>query len=142
MVADCWDRIQPVIEDDIEVRAAAFNWLDDPDRGARFPTTVRKVALVRSGEEEGFGWFHWKQVQDGRGQVNADQFERAVLATPAAYSQVALEDLSVALGEVDQITEVLAVRMESVAPTLMDLRKALEDCQTLAKHIAQRKVPV
>ena len=34
-----WDRLLPAIEeeDDLEVRAARFNWLDDKDRGARFP---------------------------------------------------------------------------------------------------------
>src|SRR4051812_39115858 len=29
LIEDCWDRIHPNIEDgDLEVRAAAFNWLD------------------------------------------------------------------------------------------------------------------
>jgi type VI secretion system protein ImpA len=131
-----------VIEDDIEVRAAAFNWLDDPDRGARFPTTVRKVPLVRVGEDDGYGWFTWKQVQDGRGQVTAEQFEKAVMNTPVAFSQLVVEDVRAALGELDQLTESLTTRMADVAPTLMDLRKALDECQTLAQQIRQRKGPV
>ncbi|MCA1684569.1 MAG: type VI secretion system ImpA family N-terminal domain-containing protein, partial [Planctomycetia bacterium] len=41
LAEDCWDRLLPPIEEeeDAEVRAAAFAWLSDPDRGARFPHT-------------------------------------------------------------------------------------------------------
>src|SRR5262245_59642947 len=38
LVQQCWDRLYPVIEDgDVEPRGAAFAWLDDDIRGARFP---------------------------------------------------------------------------------------------------------
>ncbi len=39
LVTECWDRLNPAIEseDDLEVRAAPFYWLDEADRGARFP---------------------------------------------------------------------------------------------------------
>ena len=42
LVAECWDRLKPAIEseDDLEVRAAPFYWLDDADRGARFPNSL------------------------------------------------------------------------------------------------------
>ncbi len=41
LVSECWDRLQPAIEseDDLEVRAAPFYWLDEADRGARFPNS-------------------------------------------------------------------------------------------------------
>src|SRR5262245_19839607 len=37
LVSECWDRLQPPIEseEDKEVRAAPFNWLDGADTGAR-----------------------------------------------------------------------------------------------------------
>ena len=36
LVAECWDRLRPAIEsdDDLEIRAGPFNWLDESDRGA------------------------------------------------------------------------------------------------------------
>ena len=47
LITTCWDRVRPTIEDgDLEVRAGPFNWLDDPDKGARFPTTLRQAPLV------------------------------------------------------------------------------------------------
>src|SRR5947209_2351025 len=41
LVEQCWDRLNPPIEseDDLELRAGPFNWLDDPALGARFPST-------------------------------------------------------------------------------------------------------
>ena len=67
LVSECWDRLNPAIEsdDDLEIRAAPFFWLDETDRGARFPTTIRRVPMVR-GEKESFGWTHWKQSQSGK----------------------------------------------------------------------------
>src|SRR5205823_6849755 len=39
LVEQCWDRLNPSIEDgDLEVRAGPFHWIDDADKGARFPT--------------------------------------------------------------------------------------------------------
>src|SRR5262249_3896712 len=50
LMDEAWDRLHPSIEDgDVEVRAKAFNWLDDPDRGARFPITLRSVPLIDLG---------------------------------------------------------------------------------------------
>src|SRR5262245_18359813 len=80
MFEQCWDRMYPSIEDgDLEVRAAPFNWLDDPDRGVRFPTSIRLAPLVQS-EEGPIGWLQWKQTQDGSGTIRADIFEKAVEA--------------------------------------------------------------
>ncbi len=57
MVEQCWDRLSPVLEegDDLEVRAAPFRWIDDPDRGAFFPSTIRALPLVHGNATE-YGW--------------------------------------------------------------------------------------
>ena len=47
LVEVCWDRLDPPLEDDdAEVRAAPFHWIDDPDRGAVFPNSVRAMTLL------------------------------------------------------------------------------------------------
>ena len=38
---------------------AAFTWLSDQDRGARFPHTLRAVPLVGNGDAA-FAWRDWK----------------------------------------------------------------------------------
>jgi type VI secretion system protein ImpA len=139
LVEECWDRINPKIEDgDIEVRAGPFNWIDDPDKGARFPNTVRAVPLVQLGEQ-GFGWQQWKVVQDGKSPAVAEDFEKAVTATPVERCRQQLEDIDQAAKEIEQLNQALVAKMESAAPELFGLRQALTECHTLAQQLLQRK---
>src|SRR5262249_40431356 len=90
MIEDCWDRMHPSIEDgDLEVRAGPFNWLDDAERGARFPMTIRMTPIVFT-DGDGFGWHQWKQVQEHRSDFKTEDFERAVLSTPREQCQDAV----------------------------------------------------
>src|SRR5437870_2984877 len=80
-VDQCWDRLHPVIEDDdMDVRAGPFYWLDDPDKGARFPNALRMIPIV-FGEAGSYTWIDWRQSQDGKGKVSREDFEKAIVAT-------------------------------------------------------------
>jgi type VI secretion system protein ImpA len=139
LVNDCWERLNPPIEDgDLEVRAAPFNWLDDPDLGARFPTTLRAVPLVAG---ENYAWQQWHQMQAGRGPLTAEVFERAVAATPREFCQQTVDDLAEARTELNLLTECLRSRLNEVAPGLFEVHKALEECEVLALQILERKGP-
>ena len=141
LTEECWDRVNPIIEDgDVEVRAGAFNWLDDPDRGARFPNTLRAVPLV-SIEGEGYGWQQWKLLQEGRGPLTAETFDRAIQVTPREQCQAQVDDLAEGLQELEQLGNSLTEKMNSTAPSLLALRKALTECHTLAQQILERKGP-
>jgi type VI secretion system protein ImpA len=141
LLDECWDRLNPSIEDgDLEVRAGPFNWLDDADHGARFPTTVRTTPLVAN-NGQAFGWLQWKQSQDGKGQVTKEEFEQAILATPREACQQTSEDLNAALAELDELIGVLGNRLEGLAPGLLSLRQALSDCDGLLQEILKRKGP-
>lgn len=141
LIDECWDRVNPSIEDgDLEVRAAPFNWLDDPDRGARFPTTVRMAPIVLL-EGEGYGWHHWKQAQDGKGGMSPEVFEKAVLMTPREYAQTVVEDLEAAEAELHQLIATLTLRLESVAPSMLALGEAVQQSLTLAREVLRRKGP-
>lgn len=142
MVAECWDRILPTIEDgDLEVRAAAFNWLDDRDRGARFPTTLRGVPLFQKTGQD-FSWMKWKQIQEGKGGVTAQDFEEAVSKATPEECQLLVEDLDGALVELNQVKDVLLEKLHADAPGLVEVQTALAECSMLAKQIWQRKAPV
>ena len=84
LVSEAWDRIRPVIEepDDLEARATAFNWLDDADRGSRFPTTVRLVPII-SGKVN-LSWMEWNLSRKGKGGLTAEAFDQAINAAPCA----------------------------------------------------------
>jgi type VI secretion system protein ImpA len=141
MITNCWDRILPVIEeeDDIEARGAAFFWLDDVDRGARFPSTLRMIPVVAN-EERGFGWLDWKGLQSAEKDDPARvALDKAVLATTGEASQIVVDDLEAAITELNTVNTALSERMGSVAPSLGGLQKALDDCLSLAQQIRAKK---
>jgi type VI secretion system protein ImpA len=139
MVGSCWDRIQPEIEDgDLEVRATAFNWLDDPDRGARFPTTLRLVPIVPS-ENGAYTYMDWRRSQDGTGEVSRDDFEKALFAAPQEKVQHSVDDLSQAREELKQLLDTLNTKMQQAAPALTGLRQAVEECGTLLRQMVALK---
>lgn len=142
LIEQCWDRLNPPIEtpDDVERRAGPFNWLDDPDRGARFPNAVRGVPMV-AGEGGQYGWIEWKQSQDGKGAVSREDFDKAILATPAERCETTVQDLNQCFEELNHLTQILAAKMGPAAPALTGLRQALDECRMLGQQILKMKVP-
>ena len=142
LVAECWDRLNPAIEseDDLEVRAAPFYWLDDPDRGARFPNTLRQVPMVW-GEDGRYGWLQWKQSQSGKDGISSADIEKAIQATPREHCQAVVDDLTEAWQEIDILAKELNGKMGQYAPAFTGLRQALGECRALAQQILQRKGP-
>jgi type VI secretion system protein ImpA len=141
LVEQCWDRVQPVIEtpDDLEMRAAPFNWLDDPDRGARFPTTLRAAPLLKSATGE-LSWLDWKLTQEGKGIARED-FDKAMVATPVEHCQEAFDALTQSSEELQVITYQLKEKMGDASPALLKLRQAIDDCKALAQHVISFKGP-
>ena len=139
-----WDRLLPAIEaeDDLEVRAARFNWLDDKDKGARFPATLRLVPLMDP-EGQRYGWQHWKDSQAPKSKITAADVERAIQATPVDKSQLVVEDIEESWKELAGLAQVLAQKMDTpsskYAPGLGGIREAINDCRTLAQQILQKK---
>jgi type VI secretion system protein ImpA len=142
LTARCWDRLNPIIEseDDLEIRAAPFFWLDEADRGARFPNTLRMLPMVRSADGE-FAWHQWKEAQSGKGKVTPAVIEQAVEATPREHCQTMVEDLTESWQELDALTQDLNAKLGQYAPSFSGLRQALGECRALAQQILQRKGP-
>ena len=143
MVVECWDRLNPVIEseDDLEVRSAPFFWLDEADRGARFPTAVRQVPMV-TGEKGSFGWAQWKQSQSGaKGAPAAADIDKAIQATPRDHCQAVVDDLTESWKELDSLSKALNEKVGPAAPGFSGLRQALGECRSLAEQILERKGP-
>jgi type VI secretion system protein ImpA len=139
LIERCWDRLNPPVEDgDLEVRAGPFYWLDDPEKGARFPTVLRTVPLV-SGTGRAYGWLHWRQSQEGRGDVTHDDFDKALQATSLEYSEKVTGELNESLDELSQLGRSLSEKMGTQAPAMTGLRTALEECRALAMDILRRK---
>jgi type VI secretion system protein ImpA len=142
LVTECWDRLNPAIEseDDLEVRAAPFFWLDDADRGARFPNTIRQVPMIwREGAQ--YSWLQWKQSQGAKSGITPADIDKAIEATPREHCQAMVEDLTESWQEVDILAKELNGTMGQYAPAFSGLRQALGECRALAQQILQRKGP-
>jgi type VI secretion system protein ImpA len=141
LVEDAWDRLNPPIEDgDLEVRAAPFNWLDDADRGARFPGSVRAVPVVLA-DGASFGWIDWRKAQDAQDAEKSAAFDRALQAMPRQACQDTVDDIDAALVELAGLAQALTARLGENAPALLQVRQALTDCRTLAGMLLARKGP-
>ena len=144
LAEQCWDRLLPAIqeEDDLEVRAARFNWLDDKDRGARFPGTLRLVPLMDP-DGQRYGWQHWKDSQGGKSKITGADVERAIQVTPLEKSELVFEDMEESWKELAGLGQVLSQKMatpsKNYAPGLVGIREAIGDCRTLAQQILQKK---
>lgn len=139
MVEQCWDRMHPIVDDgDYEVRAGPFNWLADADRGARFPYTVRSAPILTP-DGTPIGWREWKLVQDGKGDLKKDDFDKAVAAASRDDCQATVDALTRVITELNALTPVLNDKLGRDAPGLTDMRTAVGECYTLAKQILDKK---
>jgi type VI secretion system protein ImpA len=140
MAEECWDRMQPKIEepDDVEIRAGMYNWLDDPIRGALFPNKLRAVPILQNGSAPISFITCRPQGNDKVPQVGSDQVSAAARAADPVVVQHLLEDVAEAIDEVTLLGKILDEKMPGdIAPSFADVRKALEDCQTIAKWVRQ-----
>ncbi len=140
MIEQCWDRMNPVIEteDDLDVRAGAFNWLDDKDRGARFPASLRMVPLIGH-DKNRYSWHQWKESLGGKGPVTSADIERAIQSSSRESCEQVFDDLTLAWQEIERLLKDLNAKMASYAPGLTSVREALNDCRSLAQQILQKK---
>src|SRR5581483_10899940 len=126
LVDECWDRLYPPLDDDPEARAAPFHWLDVPDKGARFPATLRAVPLV-AGASGSYGWQDWQDALKGKGPITREEFEAAAAAAPYEAVAAAAQDIGESLTELQALTDALSARLGPAAPGLTGIRPALED---------------
>jgi type VI secretion system protein ImpA len=138
MVEECWDRTQPPIEepDDLEIRAGMYNWLDDPLRGALFPNKLRASPMLFNGATP-ISYVTCRGMGGNPPEVGTDQVSAAARAADTERCQNLVDDVDEALDEVNRLGTLLNEKMPDVAPSFYDVRKALEDCQTIAQWIRQ-----
>jgi type VI secretion system protein ImpA len=144
LAEDCWDRLQPKVEepDDLEIRAGMYVWLDDKFRGALYPSKLRSVPIIYNGSTP----ISYIAVRGFEGQppvVTTEQVSAAARAADAERAQNILDDANEAIAEVNRLGDILNEKMPGdIAPGFSEVRKALEDCQTIAQWIRQENAGV
>lgn len=140
MLTECWDRLVPKVDDpsDLDIRAGPFEWLDDADRGGRFPSTIRLIPLVAA-DGESFSWADWKHGQDSHDREFAESFEKAIARANPETCRDLVERIDECNSAFQAMVTALNSRLAALAPGMTQLRKAIDDCRALAGFIAQRK---
>jgi type VI secretion system protein ImpA len=142
LVEEGWDRLIPPIAepDDLEVRAADLHWLDEAERGARFPYTVRFVPVFGATPE--LSLFDMQRSRDGQGGMPWGDFQKIIQESKLSSFQTYTEDLEEALQEIDSLAKALNAKMQSAAPAMVGLRQAIGECHALMKQINAQYNPV
>jgi type VI secretion system protein ImpA len=137
LLAECWDRLHPIPDEGegMEVRAERFNWINEADRGALFPATIRNLPLVKI-DNQTYNYQDRQAAAEGRGPVDASEFERSVPASPTQAAEVAQS-----LEELGRLEAIMQEHFGPDAPSLMGLRQALEECNSFIQLVQARQSP-
>lgn len=140
LVDTSWDRLVPVIEDpsDLDIRSAPFDWLDDPDRGARFPSTVATIPLLDATKDStSMGLAQLKQNQSG-GTAGMDQI---LAGNPLDKLQERFALVTRAKESLNTLVNKLGEKLKDLAPSMGQLRAILDQCHILLGQMIAKKKP-
>ncbi len=146
-----WEHLFPPIEEgDLESRSVLLEWLNE-----KLPPSLRAIAVTRSRDGNHYSWLHWEESRAvdnlGRqnpeamqallaeGKINGEQFDKAVVGTPRAFYETLDDDLSQCWEECGRLEEVVDKSYGRDAPSLLNIKKAIEDCRGLVTNIVKKK---
>ena len=148
LLTDFWDTLYPEAEGgDQDLRAARISWLNK-----NLPLQTRFIPMTEHGK---YGWVKWQEARDvdnlgrqnpdaasaavGEGKINGEMWSKAVIDTPAEFYEQLLKQVADCRAALDALITRVDERFVDDAPSLMDLRSALDDCQKLATRCAADK---
>ncbi len=147
-----WDTLYPAAEDgDLEFRAGPIDWLND-----KLPPSLGSIGLTKTDSgAESYSWLRWQESRAvdelGRknpqakaaavaeGKIAGEQFDKAAAVTPKQFYEALQEDLSETCEECEKLATVVDQKFGRDAPSLLGIKKALEDCRTLVEEIVKKK---
>jgi type VI secretion system protein ImpA len=144
-----WERLYPEMEDgDMEFRGGPLNWLNE-----KLPPYIRATALTEG--DLAYTWNHWDEsrIVDnlGRqnpeamraaideGKITGEQFDKAVAGTERAFYENLFEDLTETKGELSQLERVVDEKFGPNAPSLINIRNAVDECHQVVAGIVRKK---
>lgn len=146
-----WASLYPEVEDgDLEFRAGPLEWLNE-----KLPPSIKMIPVTQSRDGENYSWLQWEESQAvdnlGRqsqeamaaaladGKIAGERFGKAVAATSRAYYETLFEDLNQSWEECQQLDRVVDEKFGREAPSLLGIKKAIEDCRTLVEGRVKKK---
>jgi type VI secretion system protein ImpA len=154
-----WDTLHPQIEDgDLEFRAGRLSYLNESTEGSAresLPAAIEAIPLTDAAAGEAYGYADWRESREvdnlarldperyqaalGAGRLTGEQFDRAVAAGRRAFYEPLFADANEALEECERLQAAVMERFGKNAPSLLNVRKAVEDCRDLLWRILEEK---
>ncbi len=146
-----WDGYFPLSEDgDLDRRCAPIQWLN-----TKVPMSVRAVKVTGRRGEDNYSWLRWEesraidnlartkpeaaQAAWDEGKLSVEAFDKAATATPRAFYDQLWADVTAARDAVTAFDHVVDERFGRQAPSLNELKKAIEDCAELVESLYKKK---
>jgi type VI secretion system ImpA family protein len=147
-----WDSLYPELEDgEVEFRAGPLDGLN-----TSLPVLIRQAALAESGNGETYSWLQWNEARTvdnlarqnqeealqaalADGKITGEQFNKAVAATPRAFYETLFEDVWQSREECERLDRVSDEKFGRAAPSLVEIKKAIEECHDLISRIRREK---
>ena len=146
-----WESVHPTVDDgDLEPRMGPLVWVNE-----KLPPSIRAVALTRSVDGDAYSWLQWTesrtvdnlarqnpeahQLALAEGKLTGETFDKAIAGTPRAFYETLSEDLAESLEQYDALSRVVDDKFGREAPSLLNIKTALEDCRTLVEGIVRKK---
>lgn len=138
----CWEYTYPAVEteEDLELRAGPFNWLSDPQRGARFPTTLRMIPIIDDGMNQ-YSVLDWNGSNNPNSEITMEILNKAI-------GNMAFSEAEANYDSIRQSREVLVLIQNQLndfmgpySPSLMPIIQTLDECEKIAEGIYNRLKP-
>ena len=148
-----WDTVHPRPDEDgdLELRASPFIWMNE-----KIPVAVRDIPITLEGAEE--GGFSSARYEESRhvdnlarqdvekhaaalavGKITGEQFDAAFLATPRRFYEDLFVDIEAAMKECDALVQVVLEKFDRHAPSLTEVRQAIDDCRHIVERLLAQK---
>ena len=154
-----WETLHPQIEDgDLEFRAGRLTYLNESSAGAArdsLGAAIEAIPITNGSAGEAFGYVDYRDSRDvenlGRqdpekygaalaaGRLSGEQWDRAVTASRRAFYEPVYADANEALEECDRLQATVSERFGKNAPSLLNVRKSIEDARDLVWRILEEK---
>lgn len=148
-----WETAYPEIDGgDLDYRASPLDFLN---QDKSLPRVIRELPLTRGGKGQGFSYLRWHesrqvdnqaskdpeklQILIDEGKITGEQFNEAVNQTPRAFYESLNADLEAAWNAHKALNQVLDARFGDQAPSLVNIRKAMEEVRRVLVPILSSK---
>jgi len=148
LVDEAWDRLVPPVDDpsDLDIRSSPFEWLDDPDHGASFPSTVGTIKLVDATKDSPeMGLLQWKQgttVQASPGGAPQISLDQVLAGTSLENIQARYNQVLRCRDILGKLVEKLSLKLKELAPSMGQLRGVLDQIEAILRQMIAKKSPI